>query len=467
MPDHLQELRRELARETVDARAVHRRVDKALDADPLERRRYMKQKLRFTAVCIAAALALTGCAWAAVPALRQAILADLGSRAPYATDVSAVCEDQGIRIEARAALADSRITRLYFTIQDSEDRLMGEYASSDMILSLETGGTFSWGNGGTGLEVLSYDPEQHLATLVYSRGTDELSAEPPTRAKLDVTWFLPGERNPGLVMDGAEIPSAPLESTRAAGGRTVLAPRQTPLCLSEDTASDVSVSSMGFADDGLYHIRFRQSDAISPAGSSKNAENPIFQVRYYLYDPQQPDRWPTQAMEDVTCTAVEDGWDFCLPSLTEDTLPYLDTLILSADYSVSGGRLEGNWSLTVPVEAVESCAAEPAAEARFSYTHNGETPYGRTHDARLDRVTVSSLSVCADFSTPEGQDYPCQLSGAELPLAVTLADGSVLTPACSGEVWSQRVGWVVWEFETPVDPDSVVSVTLDGCEIPL
>ena len=116
----------------------------------------------------------------------------------------------------------------------------------------------------------------------------------------------------------------------------------------------------------------------------------------------------------------------------------------------------------MPVEPVESRAAVPEEALIWPYTRSGETPYGRTHDARLERVTVSPLSVCADFSTPEGQEYPCQLNGAELDLAVTLADGAVLTPDCTGEVWSRRVGWVTWEFETPIDPEDVESVTLSG-----
>ena len=172
-------------------------------------------------------------------------------------------------------------------------------------------------------------------------------------------------------------------------------------------------------------------------------------------------------MGDGVWTAVEGGWDVRLPGLTADTLPCLDTLVLRAHYSAAGGRVEGDWSLTVPVEPVESRAAVPAEELVFPYTRNGEMPYGRTHDARLERITVSSLSVCADFSTPEGQEYPCQLSGTELELSVTLSDGSVLTPACSAEVWSQRVGWAAWEFDVPIDPERVVCVTLNGAVIAL
>ena len=417
------------------------------------------------AIVVCAALVVS--AAAAGPTIWQAIRSDLGSRAPYAAKVEAACEDQGIRIEAQAALADSRITRLYFTMQDLTGEIFRDDTSCDLILSLETCGEFDWGNGGIGLEVLDYDPEQRLAALVYSRGTDELSSGLPTRARLDMTYLLPGERTPGVVLSGEEIPTGILESAVLDTGETVLLPGQNSLALEGADEREVSVTSMGFAADGCFHIRFAQGEGVSPAYASTEAGQPIFSVRYYLFDPENPDRWPSQDMGDAVWTAVEGGWDACLPSLTADTLPYLDLLVLRAHYSVSGGRVEGNWSLTVPVEPVECRAAVPAEDLVFPYTSSGELPYGRTHDGRLERVTVSPLSVCADFSTPEGQASPCQVNGAELPLTVTLTDGTVLTPACTAEVWSRRVGWIAWEFESPIAPEDVESVTLGGETIPI
>ena len=41
------------------------------------------------------------------------------------------------------------------------------------------GDGFSWGNGGKGEQVLSYDSETKTAAMVFSRGTDELSTDIP------------------------------------------------------------------------------------------------------------------------------------------------------------------------------------------------------------------------------------------------------------------------------------------------
>lgn len=211
---------------------------------------------------LAAAAVLTVTALAVGPTIWQAIRNDLGNRAPYATEVEAACEDQGIRIEVQAALADTRVTRLYFTLHDLTGNTLDADTTSDLILSQETGGQFDWGNGGKGLEVLSYDPEQHLATLVYSRGTADLADSPPTRARLEAAYFIPGHRQARLALAQDELPAQSLESTVTDTGATILLPGQNPMTLDKDGA--VSISSIGFAADGRYHVRFVQKEDVFP-----------------------------------------------------------------------------------------------------------------------------------------------------------------------------------------------------------
>lgn len=410
---------------------------------------------------LAAAAVLTITALAAAPTLWQVIQKDLGNRAPYAVQVLGSCEDQGICIEVQAALADTRVTRLYFTVEDLTGNTLDADTTSDLILSQETDGQFDWGNGGKGLELLSYDPEQHLATLVYSRGTADLADSPPTHIRLNATYFIPGHRQAELALSREELSTDTLESVVTDTGAAILLPNQNPMALGQD--GDISISSIGFASDGSFHIRFAQEETVSPITDGGCP----FRADYHLHDPEDPDRWPEQSVDDIICTAVDGGWDLCLPSLTPDTLEYLDLLYLTADYSAAGGRIDGNWEITVPVEVMDLRTAAPAELLVFPYTQDGEQPYGRAHDAQLDTLTVSPLSVCADFTTPEGQEEPCMLNGAELSLTVTLADGTVLTPAYYDQVWSQRAGWVMWEFAEPIAPDEVVSVTLNGETVPL
>lgn len=447
----------EIAPDRALVEGTRERMRKALSGEKTRPRRLTRRGL----VAAAAAAALTVTALAAGTTIWQAIQNDLGSRAPYVTEVEGACEDQGIRIEVQAALADTRVTRLYFTLQDLTGTTLDEDTVSDLILSQETDGQFDWGNGGKGLEVLDYDPEQHLATLVYSRGTADLADAPPTRVRLEASYFIPGHRQARLALNREELPDADLESTITDAGATVLLPGQNPIALGKDGA--VAVSSMGFAADGRYHVRFVQEENIVPLMDNGRS----CYVEYYLYDPEDPDRWPQQSMGDVICTAVEGGWDFCLPSLTPDTLKYLNLVHLSTEYSTAGGCIEGHWEITVPVEVMDLRTATPSEPIMFPYTRDGKMPFGRTWDAQLKQIAVSPLSACANFGTPEGQEYPCQLTGTELSLSVTLADGAVLTPAYYDEVWSQRAGWVMWEFEEPIDPDQVVSITINGQTMPM
>lgn len=474
-----QEYKRELSALGPDEAQMDRLLAAVRPASAARRRSLRHCLTRRAAVVMAICALLTAAALAVGPTLWAIIQGDLGPKAPYATEVLASCEDQGIRIEAVAALADSRVTRLYFTMQDLTGDRLKEDTDWDLMLSLDTGDGFSWGNGGKGEEVLSYDGETKTAAMVFSRGTDELSTDIPTRAKLDMSWLIPGRRSASLTLDGDAVPAPTLESAATSEGRTVLLPGQNPFPLyrrvgpqvpgqviQTEAVTEVSISSMGFAADGKYHIRFRQDPDISPAYASEYAGQPLFNVRYYLHDPDEPDRWPSQEMDDVEYTQVEDGWDFFLPSLTPDTLPYLDLIGPSANYSVAGGRVEGNWELTVPVEAVEQRTATPEEPVVLPFVFRGETPFQRRFDAQVDSVLVSPLSVVVNCVTPKGQEAPCQLTGEETSLTVALSDGTVLTPAYYSDVWSQRVGWIMWEFAASIDPDAVASVTIEGHTIP-
>ena len=111
MPDRLQQLRRELSLDTVDPSAVRRRVDAALDADPRERRLYMKQKLRFAAILAAAVLALTGTALAAsghADLLRTFFTGDTSHAEPYVNHTVYSVSDQNYTFSVESSIADER-----------------------------------------------------------------------------------------------------------------------------------------------------------------------------------------------------------------------------------------------------------------------------------------------------------------------------------------------------------------------
>ena len=163
---------------------------------------------------------------------------------------------------------------------------------------------------------------------------------------------------------------------------------------------DISISSIGFASDGSFHIRFAQEETVSPITD----DGCPFRADYYLHDPENPDRWPEQSVDDIICTAVDGGWDLCLPSLTPNTLEYLDLLYLTADYSAAGGRIDGNWEITVPVEVMDLRTAAPAELLVFPYTQDGEQPYGC--------LLYTSKAGACPYGRSDGPGLPHHLPGA-------------------------------------------------------
>lgn len=102
-----------------DPKRVRAIVNGTLNAIPSERRRYMRQKLRFAAVLTAAVIALAGTALAVSPSLRGLLENALGSFAPYAQEVNGVSViDQGIEVRVVSAVADGETAVAYVTVTD-------------------------------------------------------------------------------------------------------------------------------------------------------------------------------------------------------------------------------------------------------------------------------------------------------------------------------------------------------------
>jgi len=137
-----------------------------------------------------------------------------------------------------------------------------------------------------------------------------------------------------------------------------------------------------------------------------------------------------------------------------------------ARYSVSGGYVTGDWDLAVPLSPVEPRTAEPGQTLILSATKDSPPPSGEDHEAQVASVSVSALGVAVDFVRPEGYPLCPDVNGRETACAVTLADGTVLEPAYLAEDWGGGNGWVMWEFDEPMDPMEVVCVTLNGNEVP-
>lgn len=435
-----------------------------------------RRVLRIVLIAAAAAALLVTAALALSPTFRDIILSSLGFRAPYATDVLGSCEDQGITIEAQSALTDGCVTRLYFTVQDPSGVFFQEDTDNDLTVDLLLGDEPLWGSGGRSLERLSYDEETQTGLYVCSRnvgftyGEEDDPIQPgtqPTQAKITMSYYVPGYRrfrgrfNGPMPFGEADLPINALESTME-NGVVVLLPGQNPQPIDEDSP-EIYISSTGFASDGCYHIRFHaEPGLVQVYDPDPNGE--LLWVRYDLFDRDVPNQQPETLA--AVGTPVADGWDYCLPELTRETYDLLGTIAADSRYSVSGGYVWGSWELTVPISPVEECRiAKPEETLILSRTKDSPPPSGRNDEAQVDGVSVSPLSVVADFVTPADHEYPCSINGEETACCVTLSDGTTVEAIYYSDSWDYRKGWIMWEFPERIDPSQVVSVALNGNEI--
>ena len=437
-------------------------------------RRLPRRGVAALAVC--AALVVT--AAAAGPTIWQAIQSDLGGRAPYAVEVEAACEDQGIRIEAQAALADSRLVRIYFTARDLEGNRLDENTEAAYSLSLADRGTWPYRN--YRVTQLSYDPETGTALFVITAtGREGVSDGDTFRLKIEkllgghhqvlhwsaapssdtdaitripvgigedgaLDWAASGEALTAPA-DGLPITGELLPSAWTGEGAAVLLPqpeRERAIA----PGGDYSIVAAGFAADGNLHVRVR------PASDTVWADVEV-SARILKEDGAAVGR----PLEKVT--PVDGDLDYCLEGFGPTELPLLEEITVMGDYSTLTAPVEGDWTLELPLQAVEGRTIPLSLELPAAQAVDGFVTA-----ERLELSPLSLTLVC-------GQDGGARQDGTSLRYApldefapvVTLCDGSVLTPAyADSDSW-----WACWTFDTPIDPDQVVSVTLNGEDVPL
>ena len=258
-----------------------------------------RRALRRTAAALALCAALCVTAVAAGPSLWQYMQARQGPFAGLAQTVEgAVCTSGGIEIRVLSALADDVRGEVYFTVRDVEgDRLDSQLtlrcgADSDLAGRLveydsesrtalfaagmsyyrpQTEGSVGLSTtGGTVLDTL------HLAVERLTTRQGELDAGAScagvTAALLDSLPLGEGDR----VVMGVEESGYP--ASILPGERVVLAPGQTPMPL--EGTGDVTISSMGFASDGRFHVRV----AYAPGIGHGDLDMGYFLARVYPRD---------------------------------------------------------------------------------------------------------------------------------------------------------------------------------------
>lgn len=432
MADRLKRLERELGLATapspfdMDPKIIRHRVEATLSAEERERKCYMRHKIRLAAVFTAAAVALTGTALAAGPTLLQAAL---GAFAPYAQSQEGVAEAEGIRVKVLSALTDDLCAKVYLEVTDlTGDRLEKAEISGKLGLRLE--GETSWSEG---CRIVDYDPDTKTALVCVERNAGVF-----LREEMESTVILSGlqpeyHRFSSEPLPVEAIPDRLLRTRQLNTGESVLVPGQNSLELAE--GDGVSISSMGFGDDGRLHFL-----SVFPQGA-RDSGLAILTV----YSKTPAENGGTFFQKDLQGARFVEGgrvyYDFSLSATLADW-ENIDSITGVYGVYITSDPVEATWELPVTLRPVET----------VSSPLSGLIDHNTLKELRLSPLGVVLVSSSTDWT---------QIGG--YPLTVFLADGTTLHPE-SGIHGHQKDGPNLsrWEFDRPVEIKNITGVAL-GC----
>ena len=164
----------------------------------------------------------------------------------------------------------------------------------------------------------------------------------------------------------------------------------------------------------------------------------------------------------ISCSLMRtdrDVWPYCLEGFGPEQLPRLTQVEMLVDYSALSKPVEGEWTIEIPLQTVES--------EHFSISLALPADLGAEGSVMAQSLELSplSLTLVCDQDTMYLEDGKTLRSVTleKWTPTVLLKDGTALTPTyADGNSW-----WAAWAFDQPIDPEQVVSITLNGQTIPV
>ena len=407
-----------------------RRVKITLSVEKQERKCYMRHKLRLAAVFVAAAMALTGTAIAAGPALNETLRSILGPFLLYSQPLTGVTQDQGIQFKLLSAVTDGSVLKVYGEVSDlTDDRLKNAHIEGNLSLY-----TAKKSISVSGTETVNYDPESKTATICMSLIDGALisgGSEGVAALTLVQPEYHPFHSAPIPV---EHIPHTYLD-TQLQDGKSVLKPNQNPLELAN--SEGVAVSSMGFTADGRLHFLFR-----FPEGTLAEKAHSILTI--YTGE----DEVPFQGYQNVFF--LQDGTAYYDHSVTASLtdLARISSLTGAYGFYVAAPKVSGSWNLPFQVQQVKSTVSPLS----------GVIDHHTLRDLTLSPLSVVITSTSDDLTIIGGY-----------PLTVFLSDGSRLHPSSAPHGASAHQEYKIsqWEFAQPVDVSQITGAALGCWMIPI
>ena len=236
--------------------------------------------------------------------------------------------------------------------------------------------------------------------------------------------------------------------------RTVLVPGQTPAELGTELCS---LSSMGFDQDGAFHIQLRLADGVGGEYG-------------YLQTGMPQVEWEVGAIGEIHTTFQWEGisyYDIRFRTLTAEHFGQFRIDHIWGELTM-GQPIEGEWTLSFPLELLQERTI--ALEEKLN-----------RQVIREITLTATSLKTHAQFEDP---DYPT-CNG--VPLTVYLTDGSTMVIPYNGNCDRRTVffteedtltyyapgnkdRWgedIVWYFPRAIDPREVTGIAIGQRYLPM
>ena len=420
------------------------------------------------AAAVAAALVLS--AVAAGGSVWHVIRAKQGPFSEIAQTVQgAVCTDQGIEIQVLSALADDVRAEIYFTVRDTA----GDRLDDQLTLHRAEDSDMSG-------RLVEYDADSHTALFMASLSNYTPQAQSGggvfsvdgkkgawigegTRLSLDGLTTRQGEMDAQASCAGVSdqlLQSLPLGAgdkvvlgveesgyTREIlpDTQVVLAPNQTPMAL--EGTQDMTISSMGFASDGRFHIRVASAQGID----HEDVDRGYFLAQVY---PRDEDKMGEEKYWlPMVITQVEGGMDVMFPLIKAGEAHELGQVYFHGRYQRPGVDITGSWSIDFSVDYHPSTVL----------TWTGEIA-GR----QVNHVTVSPLTVTMDSNDTGGFSttdlYAVLRDGTEVTAKRSVGEYTNVSENQGSEVWE---AYNTWNFERPVKVEEIAGLILLEEEIPM
>ena len=315
-------------------------------------RRRVKWGVLAACLCLTLLLAIPAMA-AAIPAFYQALYEISPSTAQFFKPVQMACEDQGIRMEVVASYLHEDTAEIYIAMQDLEgDRLS---ASTDLLDSYSIHTPF---DSSSRCALAGYDGETKTATFliaVEQWNQQKLEGEKLTFSVRQLLGRKEAYTGTILDLDGVALNNAAqmvelrgldgnLATDWEAGGMAQRLAALQPTAPLISPTDGVAVTGIGYLD-GALHVQLYFEDILK-------TDNHGFVSLVHKETGERVESYGSLSFFDEAHAGSYT--DFVFPDLPAEQLGQYE---LYGEFVTSSGSIQGNWSVTFPIQAMDTAAS--------------------------------------------------------------------------------------------------------------